>query len=128
MMPRPHVALLVESTRAYGRGLLAGVTSYVRRHGAWIIDWQERNLSEAPLADWLHGLPKPVGVLACNDVRGQQVLNACRRAGLAVPDEVAVLGVDNNELVCNLADPPLSSVDANCERIGYEAAALLDRL
>jgi LacI family transcriptional regulator len=85
-------------------------------------------LHEADLADWLRRLPKPVGVLACNDVRGQQVLNACRKAGLAVPDEVAVLGVDNSELVCNLSDPPLSSIDLNCERIGFEAAALLDRL
>jgi LacI family transcriptional regulator len=89
---------------------------------------QQGVLYEAELADWLRHLPKPVGVLACNDVRGQQVLNACREAGLAVPDEVAVLGVDNSELVCNLSDPPLSSVDLNCEQIGYEAAALLARL
>jgi LacI family transcriptional regulator len=254
MPKRPRVALLVESARAYGRGLLAGVASYMRIHGPWTIDWHERSLSEAPpcwlrdwdgdgiiarittqplarairalglptvdlygwlpgvdwpclradnarvarlaadhflergfrhlaycgfagvnysderlqpflrrlqkagyvchvfesprvrqtagtgaseqqgvlheaeLTDWLRGLPKPVGILACNDTRGQQVLNACRKIGLDVPTEVAVLGVDNNSLVCDLSDPPLSSVDLNSERIGYQAAALLARL
>jgi LacI family transcriptional regulator len=80
------------------------------------------------LADWLAGLPKPVGVLACYDVRGQQVLQACRDVGLAVPDEVAVLGIHNDELLCDLCDPPLSSVIPNAYRAGYEAAQLLSRL
>jgi LacI family transcriptional regulator len=250
----PRVAVLVESTRSYGRWQLAGITSYLRKHGPWAIYWQERGLNDPPpvwlrdwegdgiiarittrrlaraiselalptvdlygwlpgvpwpclradnarvvhlavdhllergfrhlaycgftgvnyseerlqvyqqkireaghvchvcpsprlrqsggiavseqqgllyeaeLADWLRGLPKPVGILACNDIRGQQVLTTCREIGLLVPDQVAVLGVDNNELLCNLSDPPLSSVDLNCERMGYEAAALLARL
>ncbi|MEO7600051.1 MAG: DNA-binding transcriptional regulator [Opitutus sp.] len=80
------------------------------------------------LADWLLGLPKPVGIMACYDRRGQQVLDACRNAGLAVPDEVAVIGVDNDELLCEIAAPPLSSVIPNTHRTGYEAATLLDRL
>lgn len=77
---------------------------------------------------WLRALPKPAGVLACYDVRGQQVLEACHEAGLAVPDEVAVIGVHNDELLCDLCDPPLSSVIPDARRAGYEAAALLDRL
>jgi LacI family transcriptional regulator len=80
------------------------------------------------LARWLHALPKPVGIMACYDRRGQQVLDACRNAALAVPDEVAVVGVDNDELLCELAAPPLSSVIPNTHRTGYEAAALLDRM
>lgn len=80
------------------------------------------------LIRWLKSLPKPVGIMACYDIRGQQVLDACRQAGLAVPDEVAVLGVDNDELLCELAAPPLSSVIPNTRRTGYEAAALLDRM
>lgn len=254
MVKRPRVALLVESTRAYGRGLLAGISAYLRQHGSWSIYWQERGLTDPPpvwlrqwagdgviaritirqlaqtigelgvptvdlygwlpgvswpflradnarvvdlaaehlldrgfrhlaycgltgvnysdersqlfaqrvhqagypchifrsrrfrssaaitaseqqgvlheadMADWLRQLPRPVGILACNDVRGQQVLNACREISLRVPDDVAVLGVDNNELLCNLCDPPLSSIDLNCERMGYEAAALLTQL
>lgn len=80
------------------------------------------------LARWISALPKPVGVMACYDFRGQQVLDACRRIGVAVPDEVAVVGVDNDELLCDLASPPLSSVIPNPYRTGYEAAALLDQM
>jgi LacI family transcriptional regulator len=252
---RPRVALLIESSRAYGRGTLMGVAKYVRQHGSWSIFFQERGLGDsAPawlenwegdgilarvenpsmaaairrvgvpavdlryllpnlnlpsvrtdddaatalawehlrergfqhfaycgfngadysdirrdqfalkvsqaglrchvyvdsdqtgrhastlkheelglsdgdrLAQWIKQLPKPMGLMACNDIRGQQVLNACRSLGVAVPDEVAVIGVDNDEVLCELSDPPLSSVLANTERIGYEAAALLSRL
>ncbi len=73
-------------------------------------------------------LPKPLGVMACYDSRGQQVLDACRSEGFAVPDEVAVIGVDNDTLLCELASPPLSSVISNAHRAGYVAAARLDRL
>ena len=92
-----------------------------RRAQAW-----ERE--QPMLADWLGALPRPVGVMACNDDRGRQVLVACRDAGLRVPEEVAVVGVDNDELLCELADPPLSSVALNAEAGGYRAAALLDRM
>ena len=80
------------------------------------------------VARWLGGLPKPVGLMACNDMRGQQILDACRRVGIAVPDDVAVVGVDNESVFCDLSDPPLSSVMPNAERVGYEAAAMLDRM
>ena len=80
------------------------------------------------LCHWLAALPKPVGVMACNDLRGQHVLDACRRLGLAVPEQVAVTGVDDDDLLCRLCDPPLSSVVPDAERIGYEAAAALDTL
>jgi LacI family transcriptional regulator len=80
------------------------------------------------LAHWIASLPKPVGVMACNDEQGLAVLDAARRCGAAVPDEVAVIGVDNDEYLCHLSIPPLTSVDVNAEQIGYEAAALLDRM
>ncbi|HEY7091116.1 MAG TPA: XylR family transcriptional regulator [Tepidisphaeraceae bacterium] len=83
---------------------------------------------ETGLEEWIRSLPKPVGVLACNDVRGLQVLEACRRCGAHVPDEVAVIGVDNDDPLCELAIPPMSSVDLNATQIGYEAAALLERM
>ena len=86
-------------------------------------DWQP---SQAILIDWLISLPKPVGVLACNDAWGRQVLESCRLAGLRVPDQVAVLGVDNDAVFCEMADPPLSSVALDSEGAGYEAAELLD--
>lgn len=77
------------------------------------------------IARWLSKLPKPLAVFACYDNRGQQVLEACRRGGLSVPEEVAVLGVDNDEVLCVLSPPPLSSITLNPRRTGWEAAALL---
>ncbi|MDG3006832.1 XylR family transcriptional regulator [Paludisphaera mucosa] len=78
------------------------------------------------VARWIDGLPKPLGLMACNDFRGVQALDACRRADVAVPEEVAVIGVDDEILACELAQPSLSSVIPDCRRIGYEAARLLD--
>jgi LacI family transcriptional regulator len=83
---------------------------------------------QTAIARWIGGLPKPMGLMACSDARGQEVLNACRMAGTVVPEEVAVLGVDNDELLCDLCDPPLSSIALNPERVGCEAAELLDHL
>jgi len=83
---------------------------------------------QAILGGWLRELAKPLGVLSCDDDRGRQVLEACRGAGLQVPENVAVVGVDNDELLCELSDPPLSSVALNTEKAGYEAATLLDGL
>jgi LacI family transcriptional regulator len=82
----------------------------------------------ADLGDWIQALPKPVGVMAGYDIRGREVLDACRQLGVRVPDEVALIGVDNDELICDLADPPLSSVIPDTQRTGYEAARLLDLL
>ncbi len=80
------------------------------------------------LAKWLSELPKPIGVMACNDDRGRQLLEACREAAILVPEQLAVIGVDNDELLCDLADPPLSSVTLNAETGGYRVAALLDKM
>jgi LacI family transcriptional regulator len=66
--------------------------------------------------------------MSCNDDRGQQLLDACRRIDENVPDQIAVVGVDNDEELCNLSTPSLSSVDVNAERIGFAAAELLDRM
>lgn len=80
------------------------------------------------LVDWLLSLPKPVGIMTCNDDRGCDVIEACKIADLRIPEEVAILGVDNDELVCDLSFNPLSSIDLNTEKAGYDAAELLDRL
>ncbi len=77
---------------------------------------------------WIETLPKPVGVMACNDFRALDVLRAARDAGLRVPEEVAVLGANNDEARCELAIPPLSSVATNHLRSGFLAAEALDRL
>jgi LacI family transcriptional regulator len=84
---------------------------------------------ELPLVmSWLKSLPRPVAVMACNDKRGRQILEACLLCGLKVPEEVAVVGVDNDLLFGNLSNPPLSSVALNLGKAGFEAAALLDKL
>jgi LacI family transcriptional regulator len=91
----------------------------------WI---QTHERDQAMLAGWLKKLPKPVGIMACNDICGVAILQACAAIGLRVPDDVAVVGVDNDELLCGLSDPPLSSVALNLEHAGYEAAAALDAM
>ena len=80
------------------------------------------------LQRWLVGLPRPVGVLASHDIQGVQLSEACRRAGLRVPDDVALLGVDDDDFFCEVARPPLSSVALPGERIGFEAARMLEGL
>lgn len=93
------------------------------RRSAHLTGEAEQNL----MADWLRGLPKPVGLMVCNDDRAQQVLEANKAAGTRIPDEIAVLGVDNDDIICALTHPPLSSIALNFEEAGYEAAAQLDR-
>lgn len=80
----------------------------------------------AALVAWIEALPKPLGVFAANDSRARHVLEACVALSVQVPDEVAVIGVDNDELFCSLTHPPLSSVIQGTEEIGYQAARLLD--
>lgn len=80
------------------------------------------------LQDWLRGLPKPIGVAVAADARGRQTLDACRDAGLRAPLDVAVLGVDNDELLCESTVPFLSSVATNLDETIFRAAEILDRL
>jgi LacI family transcriptional regulator len=80
------------------------------------------------VAGWIDNLPKPVGVMASDDFRAVQFLAACRIADVAVPEQVAVIGVGGDDVSCELAIPPLSSIILNPQRMGYKAAELLDRL
>jgi LacI family transcriptional regulator len=77
---------------------------------------------------WLHGLPKPVGILATDDMEAHELAAICLHADLAVPDRVAIIGVNNDKLLCESAFPPLSSVETNFQQVGYAAASVLDRL
>lgn len=77
------------------------------------------------MIDWLTDLPKPIGVFACDDFGALHVLEAAKRAGLSVPDQVAVLGANDDKLLTKLADPPLSSVQVPLQAVGYEAARML---
>jgi len=95
------------------------------RQGERPVDWERH---QADVCRWVASLPKPIGIFACTDQLAFWLLDACRRAGVAVPEEVAVVGAENDETLCTMARPQLSSVAFDGERVGYRAAALLDRL
>ena len=97
---------------------------YTGRH-LYAKRWREM---QDELGQWLLSLPKPVGLMAANDARARHVLEACRTVGLHVPEDVAVLGVDNDELLCEAMYPHLSSVEQGARRLGYEAASMLDKM
>ena len=101
---------------------------YSRRKGRFTSTEVGGLVHEQEIVVWLNSLPKPLGLMACNDIRGQQVLNACTECSITVPDEVAVIGVDNDQLLCQLCLPPLSSIELDCTRAGYEAARILDQM
>lgn len=87
---------------------------------------EDAGLERARLCVWLHALPKPVALLAATDNRGRQVIDACALAGINVPQDIAVLGVDNDDDLCETATPAMSSILLDAERVSYEAARHLD--
>jgi len=91
----------------------------------WIGTWKRE---QAGLANWLQTQERPLGLMACNDTCGWEVISACLRTKLKVPEEVAVIGVDNDEIVCELSEIQLSSVALNIEDAGYRGAKLLEGL
>lgn len=107
-----HLASVGQEAHIFTSNSLASTTSWEH----------ERKI----MVEWLRSLPKPVGVMACNDDHAQKVIEACKMGGLHVPDEVGVIGADNDELVCELFGCPISSVVINFERAGFECARLLD--
>jgi LacI family transcriptional regulator len=117
----------------WSRGRREAFQRIARKAG---VEWRIHEADGAPslerehrtLAAWVRKLPRPAGVFACYDIKAQQILDVCRELDVAVPEEVAVLGVDNDPLLCSLTTPPLSSVIPNTQRTGYEAAALLERM
>jgi LacI family transcriptional regulator len=90
--------------------------------------WWERLRHSDRLEAWIRALPHPVAVFACNDTAGLKAAAACRNAGLSVPRDVAILGVDNEDILCELCVPPLSSIMLDCEEIGFRAAETLARM
>ncbi len=89
------------------------------------VDWEKH---QGDLTRWLLSLEKPIGIFAANDQSGVRLLDACRRAGIAVPEEVAVVGCENEKSLCEFASPTLTSVEFDGETVGFQAASTLDRL
>lgn len=92
------------------------------------LSWLYRMFGLDGLARWLARLPRPCAVMAVNDLVGYRITMAARIAGLCIPDDIAVMGVDNEEVYCELSQPRLTSIACDCERIGMEAANLLAQL
>ena len=109
----------------YGELRLAAFSARAAEAGVTV---HECDVSKTDLGQWLMALPKPIGVLGCNDDWAHRALNLARRLGVKVPDEVAMLGVDNDELFNTLVSPSLSSVAVPAEEVGFQAAALLDAI
>jgi len=118
----------------WSRDRAAGFADYLARHGHVCnfyevpdeIEKQDWGVEEKQLRRWLLRLPQPIGIMAAMDIRGRQVLEICRKLGIHVPHEIAVLGVDNDELLCLSTNPPLSSVNTDEEGAGFVAAKILD--
>lgn len=81
-----------------------------------------------PLIKWLKDLPTATALMTCDDNQAIKITEACRIADLKIPEEIAVMGVDNDTVVCNLSEPPLSSLHMNVEMGGYETAVLIDKM
>ncbi len=80
------------------------------------------------LVKWIAELPRPVAIMACHDFKAQQVIDACRQLNIAIPTEIAILGVDDDRLLCELCEPTLSSIIPDTRATGHAAARLLDRM
>ena len=88
-------------------------------------EWSNNHMK---LEDWLISLPKPIALFACDDRFALQVSEICKINNILIPDEISLLGVDNDELICNLSDPPISSIMLEVEKGGYEAGRLIHKL
>ena len=82
----------------------------------------------ASISQWLHALPKPTAMLACNDYVARQVTELCLLENIRIPEDISLLGVDNDEFMCNISSPTLSSIKLNFEKHGYEIAETLFKM
>ncbi len=101
------------------------------RKGKKSAEWhvpQWDDSEQEKLERWLKRLPRPIGIFAVTDRHAKRVLDACHRFGISVPEEIAVLGTENDQWFCRTLDLPLSSIDVNGQRVGYEAAQMLHRM
>jgi len=109
-----------EAVRLTGRECFAQDVDYP---GDLTPFWDESQIGK--LEGWMRHLPKPIAIMACNDMRARELISAAHASGILVPEEVAILGANNDAIRCDLADPALSSVAPNAFQSGFRAAALL---
>ncbi len=126
-----HFAFYGPAGSLYARLRHAGFSDALHRRGysldgGWLAEPMDPRYDK--LATWVAQLPRPVGVMAADDGLGGQVAAHAHRLGLAVPDQIAVLGVDDDELLCQTGPVPLSSIVVAAETVGFEAMRLLDAM
>ncbi|HKL58798.1 MAG TPA: DNA-binding transcriptional regulator [Sphaerochaeta sp.] len=119
----------------WARERLVGYASAIGKSAEQIVrfsrplPWWRQIYDDSPqLESWLLALPKPISLFCSNDLSAMKVELAAQRLGILIPTELTVLGVDNETLLCELATPSISSIQTNCEMIGYQAAAMIDSL
>jgi len=132
-----HFAFCGDPGFAWSNARCESFTELLSQHGLMVHTYQstpryDRGFTvekeKKSLGAWVQKLPRPIAIMACYDFKAQQVLDVCRELEIAVPEEIAVLGVDNDELMCEFASPPLSSVIHDTYRTGLEAAMLLEQM
>ncbi|QJW89998.1 DNA-binding transcriptional regulator [Spirosoma taeanense] len=131
-----HFAFYGFNTFVWSRERAQGYEETLKQHGHTVYYFEHEKARSgelwyykpSSLSQWLKSLPKPIALMACDDDQGQHITEACKLAGIRIPEEVAVLGVDNDDIICNISDPALSSISLAAVQGGYQAAALLDQL
>lgn len=117
--------IIWSDSRYEGYSEQIAVTKKVPTHKYYVEDFKNEIES---ISDWLHSLPKPVALLACNDFMARQVTEVCQLGGIRIPEDISLLGVDNDEFMCNISSPTLSSIKLNFEKHGYEIAKTLFKM
>jgi len=115
----------LERERAFAEALPPDISFHVLHQSINPANY-EGKLQE--LSEWLKDLPKPAALMACNDVRGESILEACKLAEVKVPFEISILGVNNDDMICDMVSPQLSSIALNITKAGYQAAKTLDKM
>ncbi len=126
-----------ETGAGFDRRRYQGFSGFVQKHGyechVCPIPWPQWHMRlthehHPQLVHWLESLPKPTGILAVDDMYASDLASACLGAHIPVPEQIAIVGVNDDKLLCESAWPPLTSVDCGTQRIGYHAAKLLERM
>ncbi|QDH80527.1 helix-turn-helix domain-containing protein [Echinicola soli] len=131
-----HFAFYGFNNIVWSRERAEGFEQHINAHGYEVHYFEHRKArstdiwyyKSSSLSNWLLSLPKPIALMTCDDNQGLHITEVCRQNDIRIPEEVAVLGVDNDVMLCELSDPPLSSIAMDIEKGGYDTAKLLEHM
>lgn len=125
----PNIPVCENRFRGFQQTILAKGYQVHEAGLGWMTSIERtKQYDQSKIIDWLNGLPKPIGVMAIDDIAAHELAGLCLRANIGVPERIAIIGVNNDELLCESAWPPLTSVHCDYSRVGYMAGQQLDRL